>query len=127
MLESAYQKAIKLSKRSHWEKICYEIKNEPWGFAYKFVLEKLGTFSSSRVRNEKVVGAIINILFPYHEKRMEENKESIAGGIPLITEADFRNAANSLHHRKEPGPDRIPPDELFKIRGRVWTKLLFDM
>lgn len=48
--------------------------------------------------------AIVNILSSYHEKTMEENEESIAGRIPLFTEAELIIVTHFLQNSRA----RIP-------------------
>lgn len=100
-------KAIKKSKKAHWDSIVEEVDRDVWGLGYKIVTKKLGRPSIPGLTTERM-GHIVTTLFPTHDKFEPEKKPVERANIRIFTVEELGEAVKSIPKNKAPGPDGIP-------------------
>lgn len=101
--------AIRNSKRRCFLDICDDLRENPWGFAYKMVTKKLKCLSPSAPREESILKEIVEHLFP-HQEATTWNLD-IAGeefDHPPATNVEIEAAIAKFKDKKAPGLDCIP-------------------
>lgn len=118
--------AIKKSKNDKWKALCDDVNNDPWGLGYKIVLKKVRAPTAANELQEDMMRNIVDTLFPTHPRRSHRGNIEAGEEIPVFTQKELEDAANSMKSKKAPGPDGIPA-EAIKAAVTICPQMMLNM
>lgn len=121
------RKLIKKSKTESFQSLREDLQHNPWGSAYKIVMDKLKSGTAAAPKCPTMMNIIVSGLFPrntsvHFTRIITEDAEP----IQPVTTAEVLEAAGSMKSNKAPGMDGIPNlvlKEAIKTRPEVFANL----
>lgn len=105
---SNLNRAIRSSKEEIWRKLCEDVSRNPWGTAYKIIMNRLNIPKAAPPR--EMLRATLDTLFPDHvpESQVAGADWSRLAEIQEVTDEEMEITMKKIAPRKAPGPDKIP-------------------
>ena len=94
---------IRDAKEKHWNEICRQIEENPWGAGFQIVMNNLP--HDPPVVPDELQLAAVETLFPIHETT--QYPECAEEEAPLFSEEELRQALTKLKPKRSTGPDLI--------------------
>jgi hypothetical protein len=114
--------AIRWSQDNCWRNLIDKVDQNPWGTAYRIVMNKIGKRSPIPT---DMIPAIVSELFPTHTA-IEVITDKVTTRIPPVTNQEVEAASARLRIGKAPGPDGVPNEVLkvaVKTRPEMFQKI----
>lgn len=114
--------AIRRSQDNCWRNLIDEVDKNPWGAAYRIVMNKIGKRPPIPTN---LIPAIVAELFPTHTAT-EVTTDQVAARITPVTNQEVEAASVRLRMGKAPGPDGVPNEVLkiaVKTRPEIFQKI----